>query len=416
LLGLLLILLLVPNVSHSYSVLSHEAIVDSLWEPAIRPLILQRFPNLTAEQLQQARAYAYGGCIIQDMGYYPFGSHLFTDLLHYVRTGDFVMALLRDSQDQNDYAFALGSIAHYFSDTVGHPLAINPSVPMRYPRLHQEFGDYVTYAEAPKQHVLVEFSFDVVQVAGGAYLPQAYHDFIGFQVAKPLLERAFLETYGIQMKDVFFSEDIAIGTYRYSVAQLIPDATRAAWSEKRAQIQRLTPGVERNKFIFRMSRRDYERQYSGAYERPGFRARFLGWLLRIIPKIGPFKTLAFKPPLPKMEALFLQSFQSVHQRYGASLQQLQAGDEFILPNEDLDTGNLAWRGEYPLADKTYADLLDKLADHKFAGVTPALQANIFHFYANPSPVLVSSRKDVRRWNKTKQEVDELRAATLAQAN
>jgi hypothetical protein len=199
---LLLAFLAAPNAGHSYSVLSHEAIVDSLWEPAIKPLLLQRFPDSTPEQLQQARAYAYGGCIIQDLGYYPFGSHLFTNLLHYVRSGDFVMALLRGAQNQNDYAFALGSMAHYFSDTTGHLLAINPSVPLRYPQLHQRFGDYVTYAQAPKQHVLVEFSFDVVQVAGGAYLPQAYHDFIGFQVAKPLLERAFLETYGIQMKDV----------------------------------------------------------------------------------------------------------------------------------------------------------------------------------------------------------------------
>jgi hypothetical protein len=412
-LGLLLVLLTVPQVSQSYSVLTHEAIVDSLWEPAIKPLLLQRFPDSTNEQLQEARAYAYGGCIIQDLGYYPFGSHLFTNLVHYVRSGDFVMALLRDAQDENEYAFALGSLAHYFSDTTGHPLAINPSVPLRYPRLHQKYGDDVTYAEAPKEHVLVEFSFDVVQVAAGAYLPQAYHDFIGFQVAKPLLERAFLETYGIRMKDVFVSEDLAIGSYRYSVSQLIPDATRIAWSQKREQIQKLTPGVEQHKFIFRMSRKDYEQQYGHGYERPSFRARLLGFILRVIPKIGPFKTLAFKPPLPKMEALFLQSFQTVHQRYGQTLQQMHAGDPLILPNEDFDTGNIAWRGEYSLADETYAELLDKLADRKFAGVSPELRANIFRFYSNPSPVLVSSRKEVQRWRKTQEELDGLQSAPSA---
>jgi hypothetical protein len=413
---LVLAVLSVPDIGRSFSVLSHEAIVDSLWDPAIKPLLLQRFPDSTAEQLQQARAYAYGGCIIQDLGYYPFGSHLFTNLVHYVRSGDFVMALLRDAQDENDYAFALGSMAHYFSDTIGHPLAINPSVPLRYPRLHQKFGDDVTYAEAPKEHVLVEFSFDVVQVAGGAYLPQAYHDFIGFQVDQPLLERAFLETYGIQMKDVFVSEDLAIGSYRYAVAQLIPDATRAAWTQERKQIQKLTPGVERDKFIFRMSRKDYERQYGQSYERPGFGARLIGFLLRLIPKIGPFRTLAFKPPLPKMEALFLQSFQSVHQRYGQTLQQMHAGDPVVLANEDFDTGNIAWRGEYSLADETYAELLDKLAGQKFAGVSPELRANIFRFYADPSPVPVSSKKGTRRWRKTHDELNALRMATPAQAD
>jgi hypothetical protein len=411
---LLLILLTAPEASHSYSVLTHEAIVDSLWEPAIKPLLLQRFPDSTTEQLQEARAYAYGGCIIQDLGYYPFGSHLFTNLVHYVRTGDFVMALLSDAQDENDYAFALGSLAHYFSDTTGHPLAINPSVPLRYPQLHRKFGDYVTYAEAPKEHVLVEFSFDVVQVAGGAYLPQSYHDFIGFQVAKPLLERAFLQTYGIEMKDVFVSEDLAIGSYRYSVAQLIPDATRAAWTQEREQIQKLTPGIERKKFIFRMSRKNYEQQYGRSYERPGFRARLLGLLLRLIPKVGPFKTLAFKAPTSRMESLFLQSFQSVHQRYGQTLQQMHAGDPVLLPNEDFDTGNIAARGEYSLADQTYADLLDKLADHKFAGVPPELRANILRFYSNPLPVF--SRKEAQRWRKTQDHLSALQAATIAQAN
>ena len=76
----------------AYAVLSHEAIIDSAWDANIRPLLLKRFPNATPEEMKEAHGYAYGGVIIQDMGYYPHGSKFFSDLTHYVRSGDFVSA------------------------------------------------------------------------------------------------------------------------------------------------------------------------------------------------------------------------------------------------------------------------------------------------------------------------------------
>jgi len=188
-----------PKPGEGYSVLAHEANIDALWDSAIKTLLQARFPEATPEQLVQARAYAYGGCVIQDLGYYPFGSRFFSNLLHYVRSGDFVDALIRDAQDIDEYAFALGALGHYAADNSGHPLAVNRAVPLMYPKLKAEFGNTVTYVQSPKSHVLVEFSFDVVQVAAGAYAPEAYHGYIGFKVAKPALERAFLDTYGIEM-------------------------------------------------------------------------------------------------------------------------------------------------------------------------------------------------------------------------
>src|ERR1035438_6538572 len=92
-------------VFYGYSVLTHEAIVDSLWDASIQKMLLKRFPMTTPEELEQAHAYVYGGCILQDMGYYPFSSKLFSDLTHYVRSGDFVAAMIRDSQDVDEYAF-----------------------------------------------------------------------------------------------------------------------------------------------------------------------------------------------------------------------------------------------------------------------------------------------------------------------
>src|SRR5665647_419493 len=182
----LLVLFSCPN-AYSYSVLTHEAIIDSTWDSAIKPVLLKRFPAATADDLMAAHAYAYGGCIIQDLGYYPFGSKFFTDLTHYVRTGAFILNLIRDSQDLNEYAFALGALSHFAADDNGHPIAVNPAVPLFYPKLGLKFGKLVTYADDHSSHVKTEFAFDVFQAAKGRYASDAYKSFIGFEVAKPLI-------------------------------------------------------------------------------------------------------------------------------------------------------------------------------------------------------------------------------------
>lgn len=202
-----------PFPSAAYSVLTHEAIIDTAWETHIRPLLLKRFPNSTPDALRKAHAYAYGGAIIQDMGYYPRGNKFFSDLTHYVRSGDFIEALLRDSQDLNEYAFAIGAMAHYAADNTGHRLATNLSVPILYPNLKQKYGNVVTYEDNPIAHVKTEFGFDVLEIAKGRYAPDSYRDFIGFEVALPLLERAFQETYGLDLKFVIPDEASLVNSY-----------------------------------------------------------------------------------------------------------------------------------------------------------------------------------------------------------
>ena len=223
-----LLLLLSSSVFYGYSVLTHEAIVDTLWDSSIQKMLLERFPMSTPEQLEDAHAYVYGGCIIQDMGYYPFSSKLFSDLTHYVRSGDFVVALIRESQDLNEYAFALGALAHYAADNNGHRLGTNVAVPVLYPNLRREFGKTVTYWDNPLSHIRTEFGFDVLQVAQGRYASDQFRKFIGFKVSKPVLERAFLDTYGLEMKDVFGNLSLALGSYRFSVGSIIPGMTRVA--------------------------------------------------------------------------------------------------------------------------------------------------------------------------------------------
>jgi len=392
----------VARPAAAYSVLAHESLVDAAWDDVIAPLLKARFGTADTEAINKARAYAYGGSVMPDMGYYPFGSHFFTNLLHYTRSGDFVEALIRDSRDVNEYAFALGALAHYAADSTGHPLGTNRAVPLEYPKLRAKFGDEVTYAEDPKRHIMVEFAFDVVQVASGAYLPQAYHDFIGFEMATDLVERAFQDTYGIEMKDVFASEDLAVGTFRYAVGTAIPQMTQVAWEKKRDEIEKLTPKVQRSAFVYTYTRQQYESDFGKTYRRPGIFARVFVWVVRVMPKIGPFRALAFKTPSPESERLFTESFKSSRDRYRMLLQSMR-NNRLDLRNTDFDTGQPTRRGEYKLADETYAGLLARLTSKKVA-VPDAMRADIMRFYGTVDVRGARDKKERRELEKIEKQL------------
>jgi hypothetical protein len=405
-----LILVSVP-VCSAYSVLTHEAIVDSLWDASIQKMLLKRFPAATPEELEKAHAYVYGGCIIQDMGYYPFGTKLFTDLTHYVRSGDFIVALIRESQDLNEYAFALGALAHYAADTNGHRLATNLAVPILYPKLGSKFGKAVTYWDDPTSHIRTEFGFDVLQIAQGRYAPNRYHAFIGFEVSKPVLERAFLDTYGLEMKDVFGNLDLALGSFRYSVSTVIPGMTRVAWRLKGDQVTKEIPGMTKQKFLYNLSRSSYEKDWGTSYHRPGFGTVFVTWVLRIVPKFGPFKSLAFREPTPEVEKMFMASFNATVDSYRKLLANVDGG-RLEVPNENFDIGEPPAAGKYLGADEAYDKLLGKLADRKFAGVTPELRANVVTYYqGRKPPASPSTKKATAEWTKLTGQLDQLQATT-----
>lgn len=411
LLALACLLAITLNCS-AYSELTHEAIIDAAWDVALKPLLLKRFPDATPQQLKTAHAYAWGGSVIQDMGYYPFGSKLFTNLVHYVRTADFVDALLHDSQNINDYAFALGALAHYASDNDGHKLAVNVSEPILYPKLRKKYGNWVVYDENPADHLKTEFGFDVLQVARGRYASDDYEDYIGFQVAKPLLERAFQETYGLKLASVFSNLDLAIGTYRRGVSEIIPTMTRVAWQVKKSEIKKEIPGMTRKRFLYHISRSAYNRHWSKDYKRPSVLTRILAFLIRLIPKIGPFRALAFRTPTPRTEQYFMTSFNVALRDYERDLHNDAADGSPQISNDNLDTGSVTGPGQYPLADKTYAELLDRLAKNHFAGVTPQLRSDLLRFYSNPSAPIVT-RKHKKKWRKVTQELAALKAFTPA---
>jgi hypothetical protein len=392
----------------AYSVLSHEALVDALWDIKLKPALLSRYPNATAEQLKEAHGYAYGGAIIQDLGYYPHGSKQFSDLTHYVRTGDFIVALFHESRSLDDLAFALGALSHYVSDLDGHRLATNVGEPVLYPRLQRKYGNFITYEDDPAGHLKTEFGFDVLEVAKGNFAPEAYHDFIGFYVAEPLVQRAFYDTYGLDVKDLYKDFHKATESFRVAVSKTIPMATRVAWAARRDEIERSQPGMTRQRFVYVMSRSSYERSWGKQYDRPTAKDRFLAFIVKLLPPIGPLRALRLKIPTPPVEKLFMDSFDRSAKQLNANVDPAMAGS-LHLENKNYDVGVVTPAGAYRLDDNVQAYWLELLAGKNFATVTPAIRSELLNYYSDlKAPI--ATKKNKKKWQQLVAQLQELKAA------
>ena len=374
------LVLLLPFSLSALGVLTHEAIIDASWEKSIVPLLKAKYPGATDSMLHEAHGYAYGGAVAPDMGYYPFGSKLFTNLVHYVRSGDMVIALLKDANNINEYAFALGFLSHYNADNFGHPLATNISVPLVYPKLSKKYGSTITYAQNRISHMRMEFGFDVLEVAKGNYASQSYRDFIGFKVDTSVLSRAFFETYGLTIDEVSGNHfQLAVETFRWIVANVFPVITKSAWASKKSYIiQQNHPAASKN-FTFKMHRKEYNKQFGKGYKRPGCMATIMSFFIRVLPKAGPTRALRFKAPTLLSEKYFEQSFDTIIKHYSVNLNQLK--DENIsLKDMDFDTGKPTVSGEYKLADYTYNEWLLKLKYDNFKNISYPMKQNILNFF------------------------------------
>ncbi|WP_377164233.1 zinc dependent phospholipase C family protein [Mucilaginibacter terrae] len=363
----------------SFSILAHEAIIDAEWDLTLKPILLKRYATATLQELVKAHAYAYGGSLVADIGYMPGGNAHFTDLLHYVRSGDFIINLLNEAQNLNEYAFALGALSHYVSDKYGHSLATNVTVPELYPKLKQKFGNVVTYEDDHTSHSRMEFAYDAVQVGRSNYASVAYHDFIGFNIATPPLERAFLKTYGQDLNAIFDNFNSSISMMRWGVKNLFPALTRKAWKANKAEIRKNNPDARIRSFKYRMSRRMYNKEYTGKQNKPDFKARALAFLVRILPKVGPLKNLKFVYPGKEGEQRFTRVFDTIIQQYAVALKKW---DNQLLMLEDinLDTGEPLLYGDYKLSDKTYCTLVLNLQKEKFACLTQTLQQHLVKYF------------------------------------
>lgn len=381
---LLQLLLATPFSGKAFGVLTHEAIIDAAWEQSIVPLLKQRFPLATSEEIKEAHAYAYGGAVAPDMGYYPAGSKFFTDLVHYVRSGEMVTSLFTNAANINQYAFAIGFLSHYNADNYGHSLATNRSVGLVYPKLAEKFGSSINYAQNKIGHVRMEFGFDVLQVARGNYASLSYRDFIGFKVDTAVLSKAFSETYGLDINKVFSNHfGRSVETFRWVVANVFPLLTRQAWASKKGTIKQTDSTSVSTRFRYKMRQKNYNKEYGTGYRRPGFFPSFLSFVIRALPKVGPTRPLKFKLPTPEAEKYFIQSFDTILHHFTGQIK-LLSSPEGRFKNINFDTGNPTEICEYILADRTYNALVLQLHEQGI-GETPALlRRNIINYYKNIS--------------------------------
>jgi Zinc dependent phospholipase C len=320
-----------------------------------------------------------------------------------------VIALLQDSTDLNGYAFALGALAHYAADSQGHMIGTNRAVPVLYPKLKKKYGDSVTYEDDKAAHLKTEFGFDVLEIAQGRYAPDSYHDFIGFEVATPLLEQAFQETYGLDLKTVLTNEEEVIESYRHDISKLIPKATRIAWTLKKNEIVKDAPGMTKQRFLYNLSRASYQKSWGRKYKPPTFGEKFLAFILRLMPKIGPLKALKLKTPTPETEKMFEASFNATLKSYRDLLKEKGEG-KLDLPNDNFDTGVISAPGNYRLNDETRAKLLDSLAQNHFTGISSPVRTDLLDFFGHPDAPY-SIKRDPKAWAKVQEEIDELKKVT-----
>ncbi|MDB5010841.1 MAG: hypothetical protein JWQ06_1630 [Mucilaginibacter sp.] len=405
---LLILASCVPVSANAYSILTHEAIIDASWGKSIQPLLKKKFPKATEADLKLAHSYAYGGSLMTDIGYSPFGSTYFTNLIHYVRSGDLVENLLSEAQNMNEYAYALGALCHYMADSYGHSFGTNLVESMVYPKIRKKYGNVVTYEENPTAHSRVEIAFDVLQLARGNYESQSFHDFIGFNVAVPVLERAFYKTYGQDLNEIFGNVDHSVNNFRWAVNSLMPTVTRSAWVQKKIEIQKMQPGITSRKFNYKMRRKKYYEEFGHDVDKPKFKERVMAFIITVLPKIGPFKSLRFKEIGPDGEKQFIKSFDTVMTHYTNALAQLNYGT-ISLPNVNFDTGKKIVIGDYKITDDTYNQLVLKLQDNKFSCLTRPLKQNILSFYSHADTAAIA-KKDPSGWKKTSTALQQIKTA------
>jgi hypothetical protein len=401
--------LLAPRSLSGYATFTHLELIDLVWNDHIRPLILQKYPAATEDELDEAHAYAYGGSLIQDLGYYPFGKKFFSNLTHYVRSGDFVRSLLHNAQNANEFAFAIGALSHYVGDSYGHSEAVNPATGITFPDLARQYGPIVTYEDKPTAHIRREFGFDVAQIARGRYAPEAYRLHIGFHVSRPLLERAFYETYGLTVPAILGPPRPAMASYRSSVRHVIPLFARATVANLGGHLPPDPQDPELQQLLSNISKTDYAQHWSQYRHGPNLGDHILGIVIRLVPRIGILKILATKPPTMRTEELYVKSLNNAVEIYRDLLTRLSrnTASDLGLVDRDLDTGNLVKPGAYELTDQTYAQLLQKITAQPRLPVPPGLRENILAYYSDPNAP-ISTKKNLKAWERVRAELGILR--------
>ena len=396
-----------PPSGKAYGVLTHHQLIDQAWNTVIVPILLNRFPSLTTEQLREAHAYAYGGCVVQDFGYYPFANAFFSDLSHYVRTGNFVQKLFQHAHTANEFAFAIGALSHYVGDSIGHSQATNPSVAIMFAQLRARYGSSVNYAQGKRQHAQVEWAFDANQAAKLRLAPAAYTRAIGLEVPREQLAAAFYETYGIPLREIVSGPLPAMKTFRFGARSFLPHFTYAEALLHKGQFPADTPGPQLQQYERQIGQLSKDEGWAQYRRKPGIRTHLLAGLVVILPKIGMLKMLAIKGPTVETERAYIASVNLSTDALAVYLRRFMGTQiDMGLDNRDLDTGQLVVPGGYPLTDKTYAQLLARVTKAPAQPNQAGHKQDIVASYANPAAP-ISTKKKPKEWASVQKQLQVL---------
>jgi Zinc dependent phospholipase C len=410
--ALLLCLLLVCRPAGAYSLLTHEQLIDLTWQSSIAPLLRSRYPNITPQELELARSYAYAGCVIQDIGYYPFGDPFFSDLTHYVRSGDFIVHLFRDAKDANQLAFAIGALSHYIGDNIGHSQATNLAVPVEFPKLAAKYGPVVTFGEGKHPHIQTEFAFDINEIAHRRFAPVHYLRHVGLNVPTEQLATAFYETYGLSEDfSKARSRRINAGSFRFAVRSFIPRIAYAVTLLHRNRMPADSTSPDLQKLADEVARVAAENNWDQYRKKAGIGTYSLAGFIYVLPKIGPLKLLAIKGPTASTEEEYVRSVNRSTDALSAALGRFGKPHQ-TLPNRDLDTGAPVRPGAYRLTDETYAKLLDRLVADPNHTVPPGLKSDIVNYYADPNAP-IHTKKNPQKWAQVQTELQTLQTMPVS---
>jgi len=257
-------------------------------------------------------------------------------------------------------------------------------------KLRKKYGDFITYGDDHTSHSRLEFSYDVLQVSRGTYTSQAYHDFIGFKVSEPVLERAFLKTYGLKLSDMFRDFNSAVGTLRWGVNNLIPAIIKMTWRTQRDSILKHQPTMTARKFKYQIKKREFYTEFGKTKVHEGLETDLITFIIRVAPKIGPFKTFKYVNPGSTGEKRFIKAFDTITAHFARNLARFR-DHNLALNNVDFDTGRPTVIDEYNMADQAYAEWLIKLDKEHFEYVTPSVKEALLNFYGDPRLILYSHK-------------------------
>ena len=410
--ALLLCLLLACRPAGAYSLLTHEQLIDLTWQSSIVPLLRSRYPNITPEELEHARSYAYAGSVIQDIGYYPFGDPFVSNLTHYVRSGDFIVFLFRDAKDANQLAFAVGALSHYIGDNIGHSMATNRSVPIEFPKLAARYGPVVTYGEDEHSHVQTEFAFDINEIAHHRLAPVHYLRHIGLNVPAQQLAAAFYDTYGLSADfSKARSRRINVRGFRFAVRSFVPRIAYALTLLHRSRMPADSPGPEFEKLMSEVARVETENNWDQYRKKAGIGTYALAGLIFVLPKIGPLKLVAIKGPTAATEEEYVRSVNLSTDALASTMTRLGTAHQTLV-NRDLDTGAPVHPGGYRLADDTYAKLVHRLVADPNHSVPPGLKGDILNYYADPNAP-IHTKKNAKKWAQLQAELETLKTMPVS---